>query len=144
MAFSGNHICTSYLVELLTGNIHIPASHTWKLALYGADATLNADTTAYSATNEVSGSGYSAGGIAVTPATPTSGGRTAFLDIADATFSSVTVSARGALLYNSSSSNRAILVLDFGRLITKTAEDLVVRFPTADQLNAIIRLAAKV
>jgi hypothetical protein len=139
MSFSGNHVPTSFLVELLSGT-HDFTADTFKLALYDENATLNADTTAYSATNEVSGSGYTAGGATLTPSAPASDGRTALVDFSDLTFSAVTVTARGGLIYNSSKSNRAVSVLDFGRNIIKTAADLVVTMPTPDRLNALVRL----
>lgn len=132
-------IPTSFKVELLTGT-HDFSSDTFKLALYDADANLGASTTAYSATNEVVGSGYSAGGETLTAVAPTSSGVTAYSDFADVTFSTVTISARGGLVYNSSQANKAVAILDFGYTVTKTAADLVVTFPTADAVNAIVRI----
>jgi hypothetical protein len=140
MSFTGNHICTSYKKELLEGNVHDFNSDTFKLALYDEDATLNAETTVYSASDEVSGTGYSAGGAALTVVAPTTSGKIAYASFADLTFSTVTLTARGGLIYNSSAGNKAVLVVDFGRNIIKTAEDLVITMPTADSLNAIIRL----
>ena len=139
MAFTGNYVCTSFKTELLNGTHDFP-NDTWKIALYDSDATLTAATTAYSSDDEVSGTGYSAGGGTLTVNTPTSSGTTAYVDFDDYTFSSVTLTARGALIYNSSKSNKAAVVLDFGRNITKTAEDLVITFPTADATNALIRI----
>jgi len=150
-------ICTSFKQEILQG-IHnftngsgggttttTGTGNTFKLALYTSSATLGATTTAYSATNEVSGTGYSAGGGTLTNVTPSTSGTTALTDFADLTFSSATITARGALIYNSSttagSADRAVLVLDFGGDKTSTAGDFTIQFPTADASNAIIRIA---
>jgi len=113
---------------------------TFNLALYDDNASLNADTTVYSTTDEVTGTGYSAGGAALTNITPVLGGTTAYADFADLTFSTVTLTARGGLIYNSAN-NEAVAVLDFGTNQTRTAADLVIQFPTADALNAIVRIA---
>ena len=110
-----------------------------KLALYTSSATLSAATTAYSATNEASG--VTAGGYDLTNATPTTSGTTAFCDFTDLVISSVTVTARGCLIYNSSKSNKAVSVHDFGADKTATAGDFTVTFPAADSSNAIIRIA---
>lgn len=142
-------MCTSFKVELLNG-IHAfgttvaragTTADTFYLALYTSSATLDATTTAYSATNEVSGTGYSAGGQALTTVAPTSSGTTAFLDFDDETWTTATITARGALIYNSTQSNKAVAVLDFGADKTSTAGDFTVVFPTADSSNAIIRIA---
>jgi len=123
------------------------SGNSFKIALYTSDATLNASTTAFSSTNEVSTSGtnYSSGGVALTNVTPTLSSTTALTDFADAVFSSVSLTARGALIYNSSttagSANRAVVVLDFGADKTATSGDFTVQFPTADASNAIIRIA---
>jgi hypothetical protein len=111
------------------------------MALYTSSATLDATTTAYTATNEVSGTGYSAGGQALTTVAPTSSGTTAYLDFNDETWTSATITARGALIYNSTQSNKSVAVLDFGSDKTSTAGDFTVVFPTADASNAIIRIA---
>lgn len=136
-------MCTSFKQELLTATHDFTNStgSTFKLALYTSSATLGASTTAYSATNEVSGTGYTAGGNTLTNVTPTSSGTTAFTDFADTTFTSATITARGALIYNSSASNAAVVVLDFGADKTSTAGDFTIQFPTADASNAIIRIA---
>jgi hypothetical protein len=142
-------MCTSFKVELLNG-IHAfgttvvrgaTTADTFYLALYTSSATLDATTTAYTATNEVSGTGYSAGGQALTTVAPTSSGTTAFLDFDDETWTTATITARGALIYNSTQSNKAVAVLDFGGDKTSTAGDFTVVFPTADASNAIIRIA---
>ena len=136
-------MCTSFKQELLTATHDFTNStgSTFKVALYTSSATLGASTTAYSATNEVSGTGYTAGGNTLTNVTPTSSGTTAFTDFADTTFASATITARGALIYNSSASNAAVVVLDFGADKTSTAGDFTIQFPTADASNAIIRIA---
>ena len=136
-------LCTSFKVELMTATHNFTAStgNTFKLALYTSAATLGATTTAYSATNEATGTNYTAGGANLTNVTPTSSGTTAFTDFADLTFSNVTITANGALIYNSSASNRAVCVLAFGSDKTATAGNFTIVFPTADASNAIIRIA---
>jgi VCBS repeat-containing protein len=136
-------LCTSFKVELMTGthNFTTSTGNTFKLALYTSSATLGATTTAYSTTNEVTGTNYTAGGGTLTNVTPTSSGTTAFTDFADLTFSTVTVTANGALIYNSSASNKAVAVLAFGADKTATAGNFTIVFPAADATNAIIRIA---
>ena len=136
-------MCTSFKVELMTATHNFTAStgNTFKIALYTSSATLGASTTAYSATNEVSGTGYTAGGNTLTNVTPTSSGTTAFTDFADTTWTTATITANGALIYNSSASNKAVAVLAFGADKTSTAGDFTIVFPAADASNAIIRLA---
>ena len=150
MAFSGNYMCTSFKNELLYGVHDFDAStgDTFNIALYTSAATLDASTAAYSATNETSGTGYSAGGQALTNVNPTTSGTTAFTDFADETFTTATITARGALIYNTtpntasiSVTNPAVVVLDFGGDKTSTAGDFTIVFPTADASNAIIRIA---
>jgi hypothetical protein len=150
MAFTGNYMCTSFKKELLFGVHDFDSStgDTFNIALYDSNATLDATTTAYSATDEVSGTGYSAGGQALTNVDPTSSGTTAFTDFADETFTTATITARGALIYNTtpdttsiSVSNPSVVVLDFGADKTSTAGDFTIVFPTADASNAIIRIA---
>ena len=145
MAFSGNFMCTSFKKELLQGTHNFTASsgNTFKLALYTNSATFTAATTAYTATNEVSNSGtYSAGGGALTNVTPTSSGTTALTDFADLAFTSATITARGALIYNDSAAgDPTVAVLDFGADKTSTTGTFTIQFPTADATNAIIRIA---
>ena len=144
MAFTGNFLCTSFKVELLAGthNFTTGTGDTYKLALYDNSASFTAATTAYTATNEVSGTGYSAGGGTLTNVTPTSSGTTAFIDFDDLTFSTATITARCALIYNSSAAgNPAVCILDFGADKTSTAGDFTIVFPTADANNAIVRIA---
>ena len=136
-------MCTSFKVELLTGTHDFTNStgDTFKLALYTSSATLDASTTAYTVSNEASGTGYSAGGGTLTNVTPTSSGTTAFTDFADLTFSSATITARGCLIYNDTDSDKAVAVLDFGGDKTSTNGDFTIQFPAADASNAIIRIA---
>jgi len=148
MAFTGNYMCTSFKQQLLTAQHNFTAStgDTFKLAMYTNSATFNASTTDYTATNEVSGTGYTAGGGTLTNVTPTSSGTTALTDFADLTFSTATITARGALIYNTttgggSSTTDTVVVLDFGSDKTSTAGDFTIVFPTADASNAIIRIA---
>lgn len=143
MAFTGSFMCTSFKVELLnaTHAIKTTAGDTFKMALYTSAATIDASTTAYSATNEVSGTNYTAGGVALTNIDPASSGTTGFTQFANATFTNVTLTARGALIYNSSKSNKAVCVLDFGADKTATAGDFVVTMPTNNSTTALLRLA---
>jgi len=149
MAFSGNFMCTSFKKELLEGGHDFKNSggDTFKIALYDNSASFNAATTAYTTSNEVSNSGsYSAGGGTLTRVDPTTSGTTALTDFADITFTSATITARGALIYNTtegggSGTANSVVVLDFGGDKTSTAGDFQIAFPTADASNAIIRIA---
>jgi hypothetical protein len=136
-------MCTSFKKALLDGEMDFSSntSQTYKIALYTSSATLGAATTAYATTNEVSGTGYTAGGATLTVVAPTTSGTTAFLDFNDVTFSTATITARGALIYQSGGSNPAVAVLDFGADKTSTAGDFTIQFPAADASNAIIRIA---
>jgi hypothetical protein len=116
-------------------------SQTFKIALYTSAATLGATTTVYSVTNEVSGTGYTAGGDTLTVVAPTTSGTTAYLDFADTTWATATITARGALIYQSGGTNPAVAVLDFGADKTSTAGDFTIQFPTANASDAIIRIA---
>lgn len=141
---------TSFKVEILNG-IHAfgttvvraaTTPDTFKIALYTSSATLGASTTAYSGTNEVAnGNGYTTGGNILTTVAPTSSGTTAFVDFNDTTWSNATITANGALIYNSTQSDKAVAVLAFGGDKTSTAGDFTIQFPTADASNAIIRIA---
>tara|TARA_R100000951_G_scaffold72638_1_gene61222 strand:- start:635 stop:1066 length:432 start_codon:yes stop_codon:yes gene_type:complete len=137
-------MATSFKVEILGGDFDFSSGtgDTFKIALYTSSATLGATTTAYATTNEVTGTGYVAGGNTLTiSANPASTGTTAFLDFADTTWSTATITARGALIYKSGGTNPAIAVLDFGSDKTSTAGDFTIVFPAADASNAIIRIA---
>ena len=136
--------CTSAKKELLTATHNFSASggNTFKLALYTSSATLDATTTAYSSTNEVANSGtYAAGGGALTNVEPTNNGTSGITDFNDLSFTSATITARGALIYNSSAANRAMVVLDFGADKTSTAGTFTIIFPAAAAGTAIIELA---
>ena len=145
MAFTGNFMATSFKQEILQGVHDFTAStgNSFKLALYDNSASFTAATTAYTVTNEVGNSGsYSAGGGALTNVTPTTSGTTAFTDFADITFTSATITARGALIYNDTAAgDPAVVVLDFGSDKSSTSGDFQIVFPTADASNAIIRIA---
>jgi hypothetical protein len=148
MAFSGNFMCTSFKQELLEGahNFKNSGGDTFKLAMYTNSASFNAATTAYTSSNEVNGSGYSAGGGTLTRVDPSVSGTTALTDFSDLTFSNATVTARGALIYNTttgsgSGTTDTVVVLDFGSDKTSTAGDFTIQFPAADASNAIIRIA---
>ncbi len=144
MAFSGNFMCTSFKKELLEAvhNFKNSGGSTFNLALYTNSASFTAATTAYTTSNEVSGTGYTAKGAALTRVDPTTSGTTALTDFSDLTFSTATVTARGALIFNDSASgDPSVVVLDFCGDKTSTAGDFTVVFPTADASNAIIRIA---
>ncbi len=140
-------MATSFKVGLLDGVFDFGTGTTqvFKIALYTAAASLDSTTTAYTSSNEVSssGTGYTAGGnTLVVSQVPTSTGTTAFLDFADSTWSSATITARGALIYLANgTTNPAVCVLDFGSDKTSTNGDFTIIFPAADASNAIIRIA---
>jgi len=138
-------LCTSFKVAVLNAEIDFSSgtSQVFKIALYTSSATLGATTTAYSATNEASGTGYTAGGNTLTiSANPASSGTTAFLDFSDSIWSSATLTARGALVYLANGgTNPAVAVLDFGSDKASSSGDFTVQFPTADSTNAIIRIS---
>lgn len=141
MAFVGNFTCTSFKLALLDGAMDFSAdtSQTFKIALYTSSATLNAETTAYTTTNEVVGTGYTAGGVAISPTTATSG-TTAYVDFTDATWANSTLTARGALIYSAGGTNPAVAVLDFGADKSSASSTFTVTFPTAAASSAIIRI----
>lgn len=137
-------LATSFKKEILTATHNFAASggHTFKIALYTSSASLDATTTAYSATNEISGTGYTAAGTALTNVDPTTTSTTAWLDFTpDPAWTSASFTARGALIYNTSASNKAVAVLDFGADKTVSSGTFTVVFPAADSSNAIIRIA---
>jgi hypothetical protein len=135
--------CTVFKVNLLKGleNFNTGSSYTYKIALYTASATLNAATLVYTTDNEVTGTGYTPGGEALSPTVPTSSinSTTAFVSFANVTWSPASFTARGALIYNSTT-GAAVAVLDFGADKTATTT-FTVTFPTADASNAIIRIS---
>ena len=144
MAFNGNFMCTSFKKELLEAvhNFKNSGGDTFKIALYTNSASFDATTTAYTTSNEVTGTNYTAGGNTLTRVDPTSSGTTAFTDFADTTWSSSSITARGAMIYNDTAAgNPAVVILDFGSDKTSTNGDFTVVFPAADASNAIIRIA---
>jgi len=144
-------MCTSFKVELLSGGHNFNTTNvarsantadTFKIALFTSSATLDATTTAYSVTNEVSGTGYSAGGNTLSISqVPQASSTTAILDFDNTTWSAATITANGALIYNSTNSDTAVAVLAFGGDKTSTAGDFTIVFPAFDASNAIIRIA---
>lgn len=136
---------TSFKEGLLNGtfNFGTGTSQVFKIALYTSAATLDASTTAYTTSDEVVGTGYTAGGNTLTVSqVPTSSGTTAFLSFANTTWSTATITARGALIYwENGTTNPAVAVLDFGGDKTSTAGDFTIQMPVADASNAILRLA---
>ncbi len=135
-------MCTSFKSQLMTATHNFATNgNTFKLALYTSSATMSASTTAYTTSQEATGTNYTAKGGTLTKVAPTTSGTTAFTDFADTTWSSSTITARGALIYNSSASNKSVAVLDFGSDKTSTSGDFTIQFPAANSSAAIIRLA---
>ena len=148
MAFTGNFMATSFKQQVLEGvhDFRLTGGDTFKLALYTNSASFTAATTAYTATNEVGNSGsYVAGGGTLTRVNPTTSGTTAFTDFSDLLFTGATITARGALIYNTTPAhtytNPVALVLDFGSDKTSTNGSFTIQFPTADATNAVLRVA---
>tara|TARA_R100000656_G_scaffold124796_1_gene103879 strand:- start:800 stop:1255 length:456 start_codon:yes stop_codon:yes gene_type:complete len=145
-------MCTSFKAEVLqaTHNFSASGGNSFKLALYAiggggkssTTATLGAATTAFTTTGEVASSGtYVTGGLALTNVDPTTGGTTGFTDFADKSFTTATITARGALIYNDTNSDKAVCALDFGGNKTSTAGTFTIQFPAAAASTAIIRIA---
>jgi hypothetical protein len=137
-------MCTSFKQALLDGEMDFSSdtAQSYKIALYTSSASLDAATTAYTTSNEVTGTGYTAGGNTLSISTnPTTGGTTAFLSFGTTTWTTATITAAGALIYQAGGSTPAVAVLDFGGDKTSTAGDFQITFPTADATNAIIRIA---
>ena len=156
MAFSGNALCNSFKQELLEGVHNFTGSgNTFKFAMYtnsqagndnlgGSSSTMDATVTAYSssASNEVSSSGYTAGGGTLTNVAPSlKSTSTATTQFSTLTFSGVTLTARGALIYNDTNSDKAVCVLDFGADKSASSGAFTINFPTNDASNALIRIA---
>ena len=145
MAITTNAICNSFKKELLeaTHNFSNPGGNTFKLSMYTNSATLGKSTTSFTTGNEVSSpsGGYSSGGKALVNVGTSLATNTAITDFADLSFVGVTITARGALIYNDTNGNKAVAVLDFGSNKTSTSGTFTVQFPTADASNAIIRIA---
>jgi len=144
MAFSGNFMCTSFKKELMEAvhNFKNSGGNTFQLALYTNSASFTAATTAYTTGNEVSGTGYTAKGNSLTRVDPTTSSTTAYTDFADSTWSSSSITARGALIFNDSASgDPTVCVLDFGSDKASSSGDFTVVFPSAGASTAIIRIA---
>jgi len=145
MAFSGNFMCTSFKKELMEGvhNFKSSGGNTFNLAMYTNSASFTAATTAYTSGNEVSGTNYTAKGVALTRIDPASSGTTAFTQFSNAVFSNVTLTAvRGALVFNDTASgDPTVCVLDFGGDKAASAGDFTVVMPTNNSSNALIRIA---
>lgn len=136
-------MCTSFKSGLMSGlhDFDNPGGNTFKIALYTSSATLGATTTAYSATNEITGTNYTAGGNTLTSVSPTTSGTTAYVDFADTTWSSSSITANGALIYNANASNASVITLAFGSDKTSSNGDFTIVFPVANATDAIIRIA---
>tara|TARA_R100000995_G_C3482622_1_gene124974 strand:- start:337 stop:765 length:429 start_codon:yes stop_codon:yes gene_type:complete len=136
-------LTTSFKKELLeaTHNFSATGGNSFKLALYTSSASIGATTTAYTTSNEASGTNYTAGGAALTNVAPTTGGTTGFTDFNDLTFSTATVTARGCMIYNDTNSDKSVACIDFGGDKTSTAGDFTIVFPAAAASTAIIRIA---
>ena len=136
-------VANSFKTEVLTAvhNFTATTGNTFKISLYTNSATISKSTTAYTTTAEVSGTGYTATGNTLTSVTPALSTDTAVCDFADTSWTSATITARGALIYNNSASDKAVVVLDFGGDKTSTAGTFTIQFPAADASNAILRLA---
>ena len=144
MAFTGNFVCTSFKVELMTAthNFTLSTGNTFNIALYDNNASFTAATTAYTATDEVSGTAYVAKGNTLVNVTPTSSSTTALTDFSDSTWSSSTITARGAMIFNDTASgDPSVVILDFGSDKSSSSGDFTIVFPTADSSSAIIRIA---
>ena len=143
MAFSGNYMCTSFKKELMEGVHNLKSGgNTFKMALYTNSASLDASTTAYTSSNEVSGTGYSAPGKDLTNVNPSSSGTTGFAEFGDQTWGSSTITARGALIYNDTATgDPSLVVLDFGSDKSSSAGDFAVVMPTYNSSSALIRIA---
>lgn len=144
MAFTGNFMCTSFKVELMKGihNFSV-GGNTFKLALYDNNAAFTAATTAYTSSNEVTASGsYVSGGGTLTNVDPTSSGTTAFTDFNDISFTTATITAYGAMIYNDTATgDPSVVILDFGGAKTSTSGTFQIIFPAATSSDAIIRIA---
>ena len=144
MAFTGNFMCTSFKVEILKAvhNFTLSTGNTFNIAMYDNSASFTAATTAYTATNEVSGVAYVAKGNTLVNVTPTSTSTTAFTDFGDSTWSSSTITARGAMIFNDDASgDPSVVILDFGSDKSSSSGDFTIVFPTGDATSAIIRIA---
>ncbi len=144
MAVGTSGVCTSFKQELLVGEHNFTnGADAFKIALYTNSSTISVASTAYTATGETTndaGTAYSAGGNTLVNVTPTTSGTTAYCDFSDTSWSTASFTARGALIYNSSDSNKAVCVLNFGGDKTSSAGTFTIQFPADDASNAILRL----
>ena len=136
-------MCTSFKAEVAQGlhNFTTGTGDVFYLALYLPSADLGADTTVYTTSGESSGTNYTAGGVALTNITPTTSGTTGYWSFQNVTFSNVSLTCAGALIYNSTNGNRAVCVLNFGTTLVKASQDLVITFPTAGSTDAVLRIS---
>ena len=136
-------VCNSFKQEILVGTHNFTASsgNTFKIALYTSSASMGAATTAYSTSNEISGTGYSAGGATLTSSTPVLDGSTAVCDFADVSFTSASFTANGCLIYNDTQSDKAVCVVAFGGDKTVSSGTFTIQFPAAAASTAIVRIA---
>ena len=144
MAITTSAVCNVFKRDVMTGthNFTNPGGNSFKLSMYTSSATLGKSTTSFTSDNQVSSpSGYTSGGGTLAPVTPTLSTNTAVVDFANLSFVGVSLTARGALIYNTSSGNPAVAVLDFGGDKTATSGTFTIQFPTADASNAILRIA---
>jgi len=144
MAFTGNFMCTSFKVEILKAvhNFTLSTGNTFNIAMYTNSASFTAATTAYTATNEVTGTAYVAKGNTLVNVTPVSTSTTAFTDFGDSTWSSSTITARGAMIFNDTAvGDPSVVILDFGSDKSSSSGDFTIVFPTGDATSAIIRIA---
>ena len=144
MAFTGNFMCTSFKVELMTAthNFTNGTGNTFNIAMYDNSAAFTAATTAYTASNEVTGTAYVAKGNTLVNVTPTSTSTTAFTDFGDSTWSTSTITARGAMIFNDTAvGDPSVVILDFGSDKSSSSGDFTIVFPTGDATSAIIRIA---
>ena len=137
--------CTSFKQELFNGyhafSSAFRAADTFMIALYTSAASLSYATTVYSATNEIAGTGYSAGGVVLTPTAPASSGMVAYLSFDDVSWPASTITANGALIYNSTQGNRAVFVLAFGNDKTTVNQTLLIAFPTNGSTTSVVRIS---
>ena len=144
MAFTGNFVCTSFKVELMTAthNFTLSTGNTFNIALYDNNASFTAATTAFTTSDEVTGTAYTTKGNTLVNVTPVSSSTTAYTDFGDSTWSSSTITARGAMIFNDTASgDPSVVILDFGSDKVSSSGDFVVIFPTANSTSAIIRIA---
>ena len=144
MAFTGNFMCTSFKVEILKAvhNFTLSTGNTFNIAMYTNSASFTAATTAYTSTNEVTGTAYVAKGNTLVNVTPVSTSTTAFTDFGDSTWSSSTITARGAMIFNdTATADPSVVILDFGSDKSSSSGDFTIVFPTGDATSAIIRIA---